>query len=414
MPTKRELLIFISDIHLTERTAPVAVPRDLLFERFWTRIAAARGDRPAHLVFVGDLFDIVRSPSWFSTLHRPYHLPNDDVCAVVDDIVARIIANERPFFDAIRRRVQEGALQVSYILGNHDRMLAYAPAARCTVWEALTGEQLPPSKAPDFPENMVFPQHAVLAYHGNQADSFCNDPSGAGNLGDAIGSELIVRFPEVLRERLGEPLPELDEIDDVRPIYAVPSWVRHFGARRGMMKVVAKTWAELVEEFLENPFVKEWMREHSGAGLNPARQLQLLLQLSTGKIMRKTSDHRLARVFTHIQQFFDGRFAQHGADLLSDKEHKGLRYVINGHSHFASMVPLGLLDGRPACYFNTGSWRTVHQMGRLLRGRPAFLKYEAMSYVVFFPNPDELGRDYEWWNGVLVPVTYTQPQLPSA
>ena len=411
LPNQRELLIFISDIHLTEHTAPVAVPRDALFERFWVRIEAARGEQPAHLVFVGDLFDIVRSPSWFATLHRPYHLPTDDVCEVVDTIVERIIANERPFFDAIRKRVEQGALKVSYVLGNHDRLLAFAPAARARVWKALTGETRTAANAPDFPDQMVFAQHAVLAYHGNQADFVCNDDSGEGNLGDAIGSELIVRFPEVLSERLGEPLPELDEIDDVRPIYAVPSWVRHFGARRGMMRVVGKTWTELVEEFLENPFVKDWMHGHSGKGFNPARQLQLLLQLSTGRIMRKTSDHRLARVFTHLQQFFDGRFAQHGADLLQTKENKGLRYVINGHSHFASMVPLGLLDGQPACYFNTGSWRTVHQMGRLLRGRPAFLKYESMSYVVFFPDPDAMGRDYEWWNGVLVPVTYTQPAL---
>lgn len=403
MKQNRELLIFISDLHLTEHTAPVAVPRDALFERFWTRISAARGEQPAHLCFVGDLIDIVRSPSWFDTLHRPYHLPNDDVCAVVDTVVQRIITNEQPFFDAIRKRVEAGELRISYILGNHDRLLAFASAARRRLWHALTGER----RDVEFPDSMVFPEHAALAYHGNQADFVCSDDGGEGNLGDAIGSELIVRFPDKLRARLGEPLPELDEIDDVRPIYAVPAWVRHYGDQRGMMKVVGATWRDLVDEFLENPFVRDWMRGHGGKGFTPARQLHLLLQLSTGRIMSKTSDHRLARLFTHLQQFFDGRFARHAADLLAEKRHKGLRYVINGHSHFASTVPLGLLDGRPACYFNTGSWRTVHQMGRLLPGRPAFLKYEAMSYVVFFPDPDEMGRDYEWWNGVLVPVTYT-------
>ncbi len=399
----RELLIFISDLHLTEHAPPVAVPRDALFERFWFRIAMARGEQPAHLVLVGDLFDIVRSPTWFLTPHRPYHLPNDDVCAMIDRITDNIIATEKPFFDAVRARVEEGALRVSYILGNHDRLLAYAPNSRRAIWKALTGED----KAVEFPETMVFPEHDVLAYHGNQADFVCNDDAGEGNLGDAIGSELIVRFPMVLREKVGLPLLDLDEIDDVRPIYAVPAWVRHFGANRGMMKAVATTWRDLVEEFLDNPFVKEWMHGHGGRGFNPARQLHTLLQLSTGRIMRRTGDHRLARLFTHLQTFFDGRFAQHGADLLSEDRYKGLRYVVNGHSHFASMVPLGLLDGRPACYFNTGSWRTVHQMGRLLPGRPAFLKYEAMSYVVFFPDPDAMGRDFEWWNGVLVPVTYT-------
>ncbi|MCO4763088.1 MAG: hypothetical protein KC502_16340 [Myxococcales bacterium] len=399
----RELLIFVSDLHLTEHAPPVAVPREALFERFWIRVAAARGERPAHLVFVGDLFDIVRSPTWFSTLYRPYLLPDPGMCEVIEQIVDRIIVAEKPFFDAVRRRVEAGALNISFILGNHDRLLAFAPRARRRIWKALTGRD----EDVVFPEKMVFPEHAVLAYHGNQADFMCNAPDGTGNMGDAIGSELIVRFPMILRERLGEPLPELDEIDDVRPIYAVPAWVRHYGARRGMMKTVATTWKELVDEFQENPFVREWMRGNAG-GFGPARQLNTLLQLSTGRIMRRTSDHRLAQLFTHLQTYFDGRFASHAADLLMQDEHAGLRYVINGHSHFASMVPLGLLRGQPACYFNTGSWRTVHQMGRLLKGRPAFLKYESMSYVVFFPDPDEMGRDYEWWNGVLVPVTYSQ------
>ena len=85
-----------------------------------------------------------------------------------------------------------------------------------------------------------------------------------------------------------------------------------------------------------------------------------------------------------------------------ERDYSGLRYVVNGHSHFSSMIPLGSVGGKPACYFNPGTWRTVHQMGRSLEGRPTFLPYESMSYLVFFPSDDPLERDYEWWTGAMV------------
>jgi hypothetical protein len=85
------------------------------------------------------------------------------------------------------------------------------------------------------------------------------------------------------------------------------------------------------------------------------------------------------------------------------QKRRGLRFVVNGHSHFPSMQPLGTIDGKPAVYFNTGTWRAVHQIGHDIGGRPSFLAYDAMSYLVFFPSDDPLGRDYEWWTGALVP-----------
>ena len=66
------------------------------------------------------------------------------------------------------------------------------------------------------------------------------------------------------------------------------------------------------------------------------------------------------------------------------------------------MQPLGRIDGKPAVYFNTGTWRAVHQIGHDLGGRPSFLPYDAMSYLVFFPDGDKLGREYEWWTGASV------------
>jgi UDP-2,3-diacylglucosamine pyrophosphatase LpxH len=400
-PAMRPMLIFVSDIHLTDQLRSGAVSKADLFDRFWVRIQAARGDRPAQLVFVGDVFDIVRSPRWLRTMHRPYHAATPQMIAVVEQIVDDILARETEFTARIRAQVESGALQIRYVLGNHDRLLAHAPNARRKIWRAFTGRD----EEVEFPGELVFPEHGVLAFHGHRTDFICHEPDGGPPIGDAIGIDLIVRFPDQVRERASQALPELDDIDDVRPVFAVPAWVRAFGAKHdGLLPTVAKTWRDVVDDFFSTDFVGDWMRSHRRIGFSEATKLKLLLTLSTSRMMKKTSDHKLAQLYRFFQHMFDGRFAARAAALLTSKEHRGLRYVVNGHSHFASMVPLGQIDGKPACYFNTGTWRTVHQMGRLMPGQPAFLPYESMSYLVFFPEGDPMGRDFEWWTGAMVPA----------
>ena len=125
-----------------------------------------------------------------------------------------------------------------------------------------------------------------------------------------------------------------------------------------------------------------------------------MLELSTKKVIAKGADKRLSEAYRVMQQAFDGKMAHLAAKHVRRRNH--LRYVVNGHSHFAAMRPIGTVEGRPAVYFNTGTWRSVHQIGHDLKGRPAFLPYDAMSYLVFFPDGDELGRDYEWWTGAMI------------
>ncbi len=398
MRDDRPMLVLVSDIHLTDALHGTAVSRADTFERFWVRIQASRGARPAHLCFVGDLFDLVRSPRWLEGAYRPYHAPDEGLVAVVETIVDAILEREAPFFDAIRRRVEAGELEVTYVLGNHDRLLGHAPRARRRISVALTGRD----EAVDFPSEAIFPEHGVLAFHGHVSDVVNHDPDGGATIGDAIGSELITRFPRSVSMLLGERHEALEDIDDVRPVYAVPAWVRQLGVLHPrLLRPVNQTWAQLVESFLSRPFVRDWMRQrHRALGLDTGKKLRLLLELSTKRVVARGSDRRLTELYKVMQHAFDGRMARHAAAELERR--RALRYVVNGHSHFASMTPLGNVNGRPAAYFNTGTWRTVHQIGHDLGGRPTFLPYDAMSYLVFFPGGDALGRDYEWWTGALV------------
>ena len=129
--------------------------------------------------------------------------------------------------------------------------------------------------------------------------------------------------------------------------------------------------------------------------------MKILLGLSTKKLITKGSDRRLTELYKYMQHGFDGKMARLATDQILSRKH--VQYVVNGHSHFANMTPLGNLDGRTAVYFNTGTWRSVHQIGHGVGGRPTFLPYDAMSYLVFFPDGDSLGRDYEWWTGSMIP-----------
>jgi len=395
------MLILVSDIHLTDTLHSTTVSREQTFERFWQRIEAARGSRPAHLCFVGDLLDLVRSSAWLESASRPYHEPSAALEAVIEGIVDRVLAREAGFFSAIRRRVASGGLEITYVLGNHDRLLQMAPRARQRVWAALTGRE----EAIDFGAEAVFPEHRVLAYHGHIGDPINSAPAQGATIGDAIGVELITRFPRLVRQLVGAEGAEiLDDIDDVRPIYAVPAWVRHVGVVRGdLLRPVGETWARIVEDFLSKPFVRQWIKtQRSPLGFDPGKKLRLMLELSTKRMIIKGQDQRLTKLYKYLQHGFDGRMAERAVAELRSPDHRGLRYVVNGHSHFASMVPLGRIEGAPAAYFNTGTWRTVHQIGNAMGGRPSFLPFDAMCYLVFFPDGDPMGRDYEWWTGAMV------------
>jgi UDP-2,3-diacylglucosamine pyrophosphatase LpxH len=391
------LLILVSDLHLTDGCVVPHVSRAAQFERFWERIERTRQGQPVEIAFIGDLFDVVRSPQWHSGAHRPYHAPSPGLDAATASIARSIIAREQPFFDAIRKRVEAGAARVSYVLGNHDRLVGESPTAREAIRTAFTGR----GDSSPFPTVGRWPEYGVLAYHGHTVDDLCHERDGSAPLGDAVGSELIVKFPMVIRKETGLDDPQLDDIDDVRPIYAVPSWVRALATgRKGVGRRVGTAWSGLVEEFFSVPFVKEWFKDHHRPlSFDFARKVRTVLSLSAKRMLGV--DQKIVHAYNVLFHWMDGRFAQSAAKALEKPDNAGLSYVVNGHSHFAAMQPLGNVNGVPACYFNTGTWRTVHQLGSAA-GTPAFLAYDSMAYLVFFPKGDRLGRKFEWWNGAMV------------
>jgi len=390
------VLIFVSDLHLRPG-ARAHLGRAEQFARFWERIDRRRYGQAAKLCLVGDVFDLVRANDWQNGALRPYHDPSGLEPPVVD-LVTRTIAAEQDFFAAVRSKVEQGALEVLYVVGNHDRLLHHAPRARAAVRAAFG---MPGGESP-FPSEARFPEYGVLAYHGHVADRLCHDPDGGAPISDMIAAELIIRFPAEIRRALSIDHPRLDDIDDVRPIVAVPTWVRTLARteEHRFGSDIGRVWARLVEEFLENRHVKEWFKaHHQRLRVDFAQRVKLLLQLSSRRNPRE--DSRLHTLHDLFFKLFEGRFARAGLKALERPENQGLRYVVNGHTHFAAMTPLGMVGDRQACYFNIGTWRPIHQLGNVARKSPAFLAYDAMAYLAFFNPNDSLGREFEWWQGAV-------------
>ena len=389
------LLVFVSDLHLRPG-APSPVSRAAQVGRLWQLLEGGRPGAPVRLCLVGDIFDLVRAPEWLGSPVRPYHAPSPELARQVKAIVDATLEADHVFFEKVRGKVDAGVLEIHYLLGNHDRLLQHAPEARAAVRAAF---RMRGGDAP-FPTSLVFPEEGVLAYHGHTADLLCHEPDGGAPLGDVIASELIVRFPDEIRRRIELPDPRLDDIDDVRPILAVPGWVRSVAQeeKKFLAKVVGRVWRDLVEEFLENGWVRDWMKDHHRPlKLDFAQRVKLLLAMSARA--RPRDEPRLTELYYLLMKLLDARFARAALKALEQREHRGLRFVVNGHTHFAGMTPLGLVNGKPAVYFNTGTWRHLHQLGNVAHGHPAFLAYDAAAYLLFFDRGDPLGRTFEWWQG---------------
>lgn len=391
------MLVFISDIHL-RAGGRTNVPRAEQLKRFWQRLDGARRDDVVTLCFVGDTFDLVRDPSWFSTPHRPYHPMSAELAAQVEALIRATLEAEQAFFTILRQQVARGALEVEFILGNHDHLLNQVPTARALIRAACGAK----GGTAEFPMEARFEKEGVLAYHGHVADAVSSNPHEGVPFAELFCPELITRFPLEIRAQLGLEHPHLDDIDDVRPVVAVPTWVRTLaqGEGKAVGEKINRVWAGLVEEFLDNPHVVEWFkRNHKVFRFDFAQKMKVLLALSAKRGLREQS--RFTAAHDVLFRLLDTKFSATAAQKLEAKENKHLRYVVNGHTHFANMTPLGTLNGQRACYFNLGTWRTVHQLGHV--GTPSFMPFDAMGYLAFFGDGDPLGRELEWWQGAVLP-----------
>ena len=449
------MLVIISDLHLTDGTSGQTIQENA-FRIFAERVrdmaldASFRQDntyRPVEridILLLGDILDVIRSTAWLkdgSTV-RPWCDPSSNAfIEKVDEISDAILNHNKRSLDYLKNLSQKGltlpppdttgrqpadeepqcpvAVKIHYMVGNHDWFYhlpgaAYDPL-RQNVVQAMGLANDFTVGFPHDPEESkklakVLCEHEVLARHGDIYDPFnFEEDRDASSLGDCIVVELLNRFPRKVKDKMECQLPPacldgLRELDNVRPLIAIPIWIDALLQKTGVGKREAKKvkgiWDGLVDDFLKLDFVKD--RDSFFNPWDSVDKLQIALKFSKG-ISLSTAGDFAAWWNEHIGVSEESYYTR--AVKEKDFKNRSARYLVYGHTHDHEIVPLDASfqgDQRfDQIYFNSGTWRRVHRLAKAHPDEQEFMAYDVMTYLSFFKEDERKGRPFACWSGAL-------------
>jgi hypothetical protein len=213
--------------------------------------------------------------------------------------------------------------------------------------------------------------------------------------------ELLNRFPDTVRAKLGAQLPPecldgLKEVDNVRPLVLIPTWIDSLLERtcsKPQAKAVKEIWNGLADDFLAISFVKQ----HKSV-------LKFGLKIST--VFSLAS---LSRTLLWLKAKFgvgnEKPFYQNALTEQAYKE-RAAHFIVYGHTHHHEIVVLRAANPKAGLafdqvYINSGTWRAVHEMAAASSRTEEFAGYKVMTYLVFFQGDERVGREFESWSGAL-------------
>ena len=429
------MLIFISDLHFVDGTAGEHNVPASGFRLFFESIAAKcdwlerkkRKIEEIKLVFLGDIFDLLRTEMWFEypVDERPWGNNETKIEAHANTIFDAIIKKNQATFDLLSSNLKdEFKLPVEperiYVPGNHDRLCNKYESLRDKVcnWLKIATHSNP------FNHSFEDIDYGVFARHGHEYDKF-NYEGGISYkyedymrvpIGDPITTELVAKLPYKLMQRDEiKKLPEAEQdalkrnfqdIENVRPFSATLEWLLYQVKKNLSLKeVIEDVVDEIIKEFNQLEFVKKWYKHHNKwyEFWDEADQIQSFLYLL--EKFKVFSLEKIMPLLQRAKKYFERD------ELLeaSLKEYTHLdnriRYVVYGHTHIPVQVALGVIESsyQEHVYLNTGTWRTKYHKSKEGMG---FIGWKNLTYVIFY-RKEERKSDFppfETWTGTLKTV----------
>lgn len=436
------MLVLLSDLHLTDGTTA----RNLRASAFRLlgaeieAIAAKRtGLRELHVVLLGDIFDLVRTDYWVRNVptgERPWGGTPDPMTgmnadhdlmerhfgAALEAIFEAESDAARAFVAMLQGLPHVGGTppKVTYVIGNHDRMLHNLPGLQKRLVDRFDGVDLRLEPKVDLRE-----RYGLLARHGHEWDENCHalaffnqvlqPRAGAGRfdervyramaIGEVVTAELMAGLIHyVTRDFAGrhwdkpEDLAFLESFKDVnnlRPLTAAFNWLAWFLRGQGKrydayMEVMRAGLMDALSSLLRCRFAKQWDRlttdviasgdltDHLGRVLCLVKQKQGLKLLEG-----------LASIIGTFAGRSDGldTLARGAREELMEGEARGgdFQYLAYGHTHEARHDCFHADHGDfVKFYVNTGTFQPFIERARSGRG---FWSAQRMTYAIL------LGRD---------------------
>jgi UDP-2,3-diacylglucosamine pyrophosphatase LpxH len=436
------MLIVVSDFHLMDGTAGAHHVEPGVFHSTMVDIAAHAREANARditLLFLGDVYDLVRTERWFEYPidERPWG--RNPSHQALFDIFDGVVASNAETFEMLScSLVDRFDFPVEptrvYVPGNHDTMVNEHPYLRRRVRETLG---MPPSEDL-FPRYYLDPEHGVFARHGHEFDRLNFEGSEAykaGELfipeedyhampiGDVMACEYAAKLGPLTQSYLPEDYPNrariaerLRDVVDVRPLVGMVRWVmwQVGDLDQNTRDSVNRAMREAAQSVHDLPFTKTWYRKHDKRGWDHADQFQAFIGL-----LRKFRPMNYNRILVAADKIalFQGSADRTAAAALEDlrrlKSHPDgneIYYLMYGHTHMPRQVPIEVIGEPPTeryrVYLNTGTWRPTH---RMLLGGNGFASWKEITYtLVYRPGETVSGghvMDYpalESWTGTVV------------
>jgi UDP-2,3-diacylglucosamine pyrophosphatase LpxH len=432
-PEVRTMLVFISDLHFVDETAGKHNIPTSGFRKFLSNIkdhAKNANAKELKIVFLGDIFDILRTEAWFQEdeSDRPWGDNTPRMHERAEFILGEIAKKNRATFDlfkpeSLQKRFAGMKVETIYIPGNHDRLCGMIGTLKEKVIELIGLKRKSPL---NFQHSFTSVDHGVYALHGHCFDRY-NYEGGPDHtredyelvpIGDPITTELIARLPYKLMQKVEEETDlneaekihlkrNFQEIENVRPMGATLKWlVYQTHANRHIKNIIEDAVDEIVRKFGELNYVSKWYDRHD-RWYNPfdsADKVQAVLYFL--EKFRVFSTEKLLRLADKIMKLFEIDELAAGAAGLYSALDSRIQYIVMGHTHdpLKKAVALNRESGalQEQVYINTGTWRKRYHECAVGN---TFIGWKDMTYALFYTPAEKSSSSglpvFETWSGSL-------------
>jgi UDP-2,3-diacylglucosamine pyrophosphatase LpxH len=459
------MLIVFSDLHLTDESTAGNVHASA-FERLSEEIqdaAEQKAARELHVLLLGDIFDLVRTAWWhqqedagkLNTADRPWNGTLDPATGMNADL-GKVEPQFRQVLKGILQTESSQALlallnglprpggqrpAVTYVIGNHDRVLHNFPSLQDQLRSRLPKVDL------TFARSYRSEAYATLARHGHEWDADCHGweflrkvlarGTNVGRfdepayrvmaIGEVITAELMSGLIHRVQRKLDRSSPEdrefvasLQEVNNLRPFTAVFEWIAwlvrdqrdRYAKYLELLRLalrdslaatlessLARRWDKLKADWVLSGDVTDHLsraylivKQRSGLRLLEGLRPVLGLYQSAAKRLLPGDD---------LDPLAEGA-RQEFASI--DPDSGGLQYVLYGHTHEARQDCFrGFPDGRAQLYVNTGTFLPFIDRAH---GGHGFWTAQRMTYAFLFRDEEDRrgrlgpGPTLDVWDGL--------------
>jgi UDP-2,3-diacylglucosamine pyrophosphatase LpxH len=444
------MLVIVSDLHLsdgsTANNVDPSVFTDILFPEIVLNALKDRA-KEIRIVLLGDILDLVRTDYWARVERdeRPWNGSLDPRTAmnvnpktllhyeaILRDILSkpwtRALTSEiSGLRGKLSRELPDLPVRVSYVIGNHDRVLVNYPSLKEMIAQTMTDiDDL------EFPPSVIAPEYGVLARHGHEwdednhgyeflkrvlqpgaaVDRFSEESYRVQTIGEAVTAELIAGLiSELSKSTTFAPalIEKIKDVNNVRPVRDAIRWLEWM-ARNTLTdpekSVVVGAFIAAVERVVGTGIAHRWGKIKRDIPLIRGDFVDKLQELL---FMIRHASFDALRLAVSIYNSFD-RLMGSGVDdfVRGAKEEweRGLpdeiQYIVYGHTHNARTDFFReTADGRVRMYINTGTYLPLIEQ---CEGE-GFASINRMT-MTFFYRVDETGKkrptvgpSVEIWDG---------------